>query len=71
MATLTELQARRDALEAALASGVLKLREGDKEVSYRNLDEMSRVLASVVAQIAALEGTVKTRRVYPQTRKGW
>ena len=71
MATLAELKARRDALDKALASGVLTLREGDKQVTYRSLAEMAGALADLDTQIAALEGTVRTRRIYPQTKKGW
>lgn len=71
MATLAELTARRDALESALASGVLSLREGDKSVTYRSFEEMSQALSDVERQLAAADGTVPTRRVYPQTTKGW
>ena len=71
MATLTQLQTRRDALDTALASGVLSLREGDKQVTYRSLEEMAGVLADLETQIATLQGTVRTRRIYPQTKKGW
>ena len=71
MATLAELKSRRDSLDAALASGVLTLREGDKQVTYRSLAEMAGALADLDAQIAAAEGTTRTRRIYPQTKKGW
>ena len=71
MATLTQLQTRRDELDVAIASGVLTLREGDKQVTYRSVAEMATALADLDTQIAALQGTVRTRRVYPQTKKGW
>lgn len=71
MATLTELQTRREALKKALDSGVLSLREGDKQVTYNNAEVMARLIEALDREIAAIEGTVKARRVYPQTRKGW
>ncbi len=72
MATLAELQTRRDALQNALDSGVLILREGDKHVTYRNTADMRGALADLERRITAAEGDVETRGVYirPGT-KGW
>ena len=72
MATLAELQTRRNALQKALDSGVLRIREGDKDVSYRNTEAMLGALAALERRIVAAQGTVETRGVYlrPKT-KGW
>ncbi len=72
MATLAELQTRRDALQKALDSGVLSVREGDKQVQYRNTEAMLGALASLERRIVAAQGTTETRGVYirPET-KGW
>lgn len=72
MATLAELETRRDALQKALDSGVLSLREGDKLVTYRNTLDMRGALADLERRITAANGDVETRGVYirPAT-KGW
>ena len=71
MATLAQLKTRRDALQAALDSGVLSLREGDKQVTYRTAEEMARRLEALAREIAELEGTETTKGIYPQLNKGW
>ncbi len=70
--TLAELQTRRDALQKALDSGVLRIREGDKDVGYRPAAEIRTELASLERRITASAGNVETRGVYirPGT-KGW
>ncbi len=72
MATLVELQTRRDALQKALDSGVLRIREGDKDVSYRNTEDMLGALAALERRITAEAGNVETRGVYIRPgNKGW
>lgn len=69
--SLATLQTRRDALAAKIASGVQSLREGDKSVVHNRASEMKSTLADLDLQIAALIGTKRTLRVYPQTKKGF
>lgn len=45
--TVAQLQA----LEAAIAQGVTKVRYVDKEVTYRSLDEMLRIRDDMKAQL--------------------
>ncbi len=72
MSTLAELQTRRDALQKALDSGVLRIREGDKDVSYRNTEDMLGALAALERRITAAAGNVETRGVLVrQKTKGW
>jgi hypothetical protein len=70
--TLAELQTRRNALQKALDSGVLILREGDKHVTYRNANDMRGAIADLERRIVVAGGTVETRGIYvrPGT-KGW
>ncbi len=72
MATIAELTTRRDALQKAIDSGVLSLREADKQVQYRNIDEMRGALVDLERRLVTLNGNVETRGVYlrPGT-KGW
>jgi hypothetical protein len=56
MATLSQLQARLDKMEAALASGVLEIRHGDERLTYRSVAEISAAIASVQMAIAEAGG---------------
>ena len=72
MATLAQLTTRRDALQKALDSGVLILREGDKHVTYRNTADMRGALVDIERRITAANGDVETRGIYIRPdRKGW
>ncbi|MHB2169951.1 phage head-tail joining protein [Alsobacter sp. R-9] len=70
-ASLDTLQARRDALLAAMASGVLTIRHGESLTTYRSLEEMERALALLDAQIDQANSVRRYRsvRVYP--KDGW
>lgn len=70
MATLAELQARRDALAAQLATGVSSAAFNGRKVDYRSTDEMQRTLAQLDAQIAAAQGRKPMRRYYTAGDKG-
>lgn len=61
--TLTKLQAQLDSLKTARNSGVLRVGHGDNLVYFRTLDEMSRTIALLEKDIAALAGTLKRSRV--------
>ena len=71
MATLSELQAQKAALEEARGSGELRIRTLDNEVTYRSMDEIDRALASVDDAIARVEGTPRRYQVRVNSRKGW
>lgn len=54
--TLSELQASRDALVRALASGERRVRDASgEEVEYRSVGEVQRALAAVEARIAGMQ----------------
>ncbi|NEI52705.1 hypothetical protein GR217_34365 [Rhizobium leguminosarum] len=52
-------QAQIDSLKKAIASGVLIVRHGDEQITYRSLAEMRRVLADMEGEV---NPTVQTAR---------
>lgn len=54
--------AQRDALKEAIATGATKVRYRDREVDYRSLDEMKRILRDMEAEIDADAGIPAPRR---------
>ena len=71
MATLADLTKRRDELQAKLDSGVLTLRESDKQVGYRPAAEMRSALDDLNRQIDALSGVkASARQVRTHGAKG-
>lgn len=71
MASLVTLQARLEALDAAIASGVLIVRHGDTMTTFRSMDDLLKARGLLVAQIAAAGGTTRTRvRYFYQSDKG-
>ena len=71
MASLVTLQKRRDELSAAIQSGALSVRHGEKQVTYRSLSEMRSTLASLDDEIAALSGARRrTKQLRIKTSRG-
>lgn len=60
-------QTQLDELEAAIASGSLIVKFGDKQVQYRSLDEMKKIRDDIRK---ALGQTNKSGRVYTNFAKG-
>lgn len=56
------------ALEAAIASGTLRVSYGDKDVTYRSLDEMLRLRETMRQAIDA--GVQAPRRFFATFRSG-
>ncbi len=54
-------QAQLDALEAAIASGTLEVRTGDKSVRYHSLDEMIKLRDVIRNQLNADAQTPTSR----------
>jgi hypothetical protein len=65
--TMSWTTEQRDALRAAIARGVTRLRMGNEEVQYRSLDEMRRILADMEAELAPI---ALPRRHYPAVTRG-
>ncbi len=70
MATLSDLQTRREALLAARASGVARVSYEGKTVEYRRLDEIDRAVEALEREIAAAEGRRIVRHLRVTTDKG-
>lgn len=62
-ATLQQLQARLDSLNAILANGIKATGTGDKRAEFRDLSEVREAIAVLQGQIDGLQGT-PTRRAY-------
>jgi len=70
VATLAELQTRREALAASRASGVARVSYDGKTVEYRSLAEIDRAIDVLDREIATLEGRRVIRQVRVTTSKG-
>jgi len=70
MATLAELQTRRDALAASRVSGVARVSYDGKTVEYRSTAEIDRAIDVLDREIARLEGRSVIRQVRVTTTKG-
>jgi hypothetical protein len=52
-------QAQIDALKRAIASGVLIVRHGDEQVTYRSLAEMRQALADMEGEVNPTTGPAR------------
>jgi hypothetical protein len=70
MATLAELQARKEALTAARSSGVARVSYDGKTVEYRSIAEIDRAIEALDREIAMAEGRRVIRHLRVTTDKG-
>jgi len=63
-------QQQLDAIEAAIASGELTVRFGDRTVTYRSMDELLQARAVIRETLAAESDTATDRFSFAQTSKG-
>ena len=70
MATIAELQARKDALSAARSSGVARVSYDGKTVEYRSIAEIDRAIEALDREIAMAEGRRVIRHLRVTTDKG-
>lgn len=61
-------QAQITALESAIATGATRVRYADRDVQYRDLDEMEKLLAKMKRQV---NGTTRLRLVRVNSVKGF
>jgi len=59
-----------EAIEAAIASGELTVRFGDRTVTYRSMDELLQARALIREALAAKSGAAADRFSFAQTSKG-
>ncbi len=62
-------QQQLDAVEAAIASGELIVRFGDRTVTYRSMEELLQARAVIQEALAAESGTTTDRFSFAQTSK--
>jgi len=70
MATLAELNTRREALAASRSSGVARVSYDGKTVEYRSLAEIERAIEQLDREIATMEDRRIVRHVRVTTSKG-
>jgi hypothetical protein len=70
MADRTTIEARIADLEASIATGALRVRTGERDVTFRSVEEMRATVTDLRAQLAALDGARRTRVVRPVMRRG-
>lgn len=71
MASLATLKARLEALDAAIATGVLTVEHGETRTTFRSMSEMMKARSMLVKQIAEMEGNTRSRLRYAyQSGKG-
>lgn len=63
-------QAQIDALEDAIAQGVLEVYYGEKKIRYRDLDEMEKILNKMKLQVSGKSRNVGGVRLYAKHSKG-
>lgn len=61
-AAVTWTQQDVDALRAAIASGQLLVRSGDRSIQYRSLSEMRSILAEMEREIAGQSSGIRLGR---------
>jgi hypothetical protein len=65
--TLEQLQALRD----ALATGVRRVRFGDRELEFQDPQQLQKLIVSVEAELAQSKGTPIARQIRVSTQKGF
>ena len=69
MATYTDQQLQT--LKDALASGTLRVRFADREITYRSVDELKAAISAVEIELAKNSGALPNRQIRVYTEKGF
>jgi hypothetical protein len=64
-------EAEYTALKKAIASGALVVRYEDKQVEYRSIEQMERVLSKMERELKGTAGTDIIRQARIKTTKGF
>lgn len=71
MASLATLQARLEALDGMIASGLLQSRHGETMLTFRSMAELLKARQFIEDQVNEANGTTRTRVRYAyQSGKG-
>ncbi|MGH6900189.1 MAG: phage head-tail joining protein [Geminicoccaceae bacterium] len=71
MATVTELEARLEALKVQRDSAVARVSYDGRSVEYRGTAEIARAIAELERELQALEGNAPVRQIRIYTSKGY
>lgn len=61
--TLVTVQAELDDIKSAIATGALRVRFSDRDITFRTLAEMERVASALESELAVLGGAARTRSI--------
>ena len=70
MATVAELEARLEALQAQRDSAVARVSYDGRSVEYRGTAEIARAIAELERELHTLQGTAPVRQIRVYTSKG-
>jgi hypothetical protein len=70
MATVTDLEARLEALKAQRDSAVARVSYDGRSVEYRGTAEIARAIADLERQLQTLQGKAPVRQIRLYTSKG-
>jgi hypothetical protein len=70
MATVSELEARLEALKAQRDSAVARVSYDGRMVEYRGTAEIARAIAELERELQALQGSTPVRQIRVYTSKG-
>ena len=70
MATVTELEARLEALRAQRDSAVARVAYDGRSVEYRGTAEINAAVAGLERELATLQGKAPVRQIRVYTSKG-
>lgn len=68
--TLSELQAKREALVSRMADSVKRVTFGERSTEYGTVDEMQKALQVLDTEIATASGSTRGRMVLIQHSNG-
>ena len=71
MATVTELDARLEALKAQRDSAVARVSYDGRSVEYRGTAEIARAIAELERELQTLQGKTPVRQIRIYTSKGY
>jgi hypothetical protein len=70
MATVTELEARLEALKAQRDSAVARVSYDGRMVEYRGTAEIARAIAELERELQAMQGSTPVRQIRIYTSRG-
>lgn len=60
-----------DAIDRAIASGVLRVEFADRRVEYQSMADLLRARAAIAGAVTQSSGTPMVRQIRPIANNGW